>query len=306
MSGGGTYGAHAQHAQQLYGLLGYETELWRTERPGHAAELARRAADAGATLVVICSGDGGVREAVAGLLQVPPERRPHLTVIPKGTANILAKTLGLQVGPIPDFFHACMKQLFWARTRAIDVGFLNAEVFACFAGFGFDAAVIAGVPEKDKRRLKEWAFLMSGLRTLFGWDPEQRKFQPFQPPAMRVRGTDLDGRELDVTGYFVAIGNVRDYGTKLFPFMARARLDDGLLDVIVVRTRDLRELLNIGTQVVARSHLRNPLVTAFQSSADILVESLAAPVAMHVDSELLERQARNVIRVAPGALMVLC
>ena len=135
----------------------------------------------------------------------------------------------------------------------------------------FDAAVIAGVPERDKRRLKEWAFLVSGLRTLFGWNPEQRKFQPFQPPEMRVRGVGHDGQAVDVRGYFVAVGNVSDYGSKLFPFMRGARLDDGLLDVIVVRTRDLRELLNIGTQVVARTHLGHPLVTAFQSSAEIVM-----------------------------------
>ena len=305
-SGGGTYGAHAQHAQQVYGLLGYETALWQTEYAGHAAELARRAADEGLTLVVVCSGDGGVRETVAGLLQVPPERRPKLSVIPKGTANIMAKTLGLQIGPIPDFFHACIKQLYWARVRSIDVGYLNTDVFACFAGFGFDAAVIAGVPERDKRRLKEWAFLVSGLRTLFGWNPEQRKFQPFQPPEMRVRGVDRDGHGIDVRGYFVAVGNVSDYGTKLFPFMQGARLDDGLLDVIVVRTRDLRELLNIGTQVVARTHLGHPQVTAFQSSAEIVIEAVETPVAMHVDSELLERQERNVVRIAPSALTVLC
>ena len=109
---------------------------------------------------------------------------------------------------------------------------------------------------------------------------------------------------IDVRGYFVAAGNVRDYGTRLFPFMQNARVDDGLLDVIVVQTRDLRELLNIGTQVLARTHLRNPKITAFQTGRDILVEALDAAVPMHVDAELLERGTHSRIRVQPAAISV--
>ncbi|MFQ5601018.1 MAG: diacylglycerol/lipid kinase family protein, partial [Candidatus Krumholzibacteriia bacterium] len=302
-SGGGTYASHAHYAQQVYSFLGYDVELACTERAGHAAELARRAADAGATLVIACSGDGGVRETVLGLMSIEdPARRPKLSVIPKGTANVLAKTLGLQVGPFPDFFHACLKQLYWARTRRIDVGLLNGEPFACFVGFGFDAAVIENVPEKEKRYLKEWAFVAAGLRTLFGWNPEELRFRPYEPSELRVRGTDQDGRPVDLAGYFVAIGNVQDYGTRLFPFMQGASFDDGLLDVVVVRTRDLVELVNIGTQVLTRSHLRNPNVSSFRSSQTIHVEALGAPVPMHADAELVRKEVRSEIQVAPAAL----
>lgn len=304
-SGGGTYAQHAEHARQVYDFLGYDVQLWRTERPRHAVELAARASEEGITLVVVCGGDGAVRETVQGLLSVASETRPKLSLVPKGTANILAKTLGLQVGPFPDFIHACFKQLYWARSRPIDVGFLNEEAFACFAGFGFDAAVIEAVPPEQKRRFKELAFFTTVMQTMFNWNPRELRFEPYEAPAMRVRGFDRDGHAVDVNGYFVAAGNVRDYGTRLFPFMQNARVDDGLLDVIVVQTRDLRELVNIGTQVLARTHLRNPNITAFQTGRDIVVEALDAPVPMHVDAELLERGTRSRIRIQPAALNVL-
>ncbi len=304
-SGGGTYASYAEWGRQIYDFLGFRTDLLRTERPGHGEELARQAAAAGATLLVSCSGDGGVRETVAGIMSLPPVQRPKLSVIPKGTANVLAKTLGLQIGPIPDLLHACMRQLYWAQERAVDVGFLNDTAFACFAGFGFDAAVIANVPSKDKRFLKEWAFVIAGLRTMFGWNPEEHRFETYRPPLMRVRGVDAAGQAVDMRGYFVAIGNVRDYGSRLFPFMPTARLDDGLLDVVVVHTRELLELLQIGQQVVARTHLRNPNVFSFQSRAPVIVESLEEPVPMHADCELLARDRQSAVRIEPGALRVL-
>jgi len=304
-SGGGTFAAYADWAVQLYTVLGYQTTLWRTERPGHAEELALRAAEQGATLIVTCSGDGGVRETVAGIMALAAEKRPKFSVIPKGTANVLAKTVGLQVGPIPDLLQACFRQLFWAQERPLDVGFLNDAAFACFAGFGFDADLIDNVPAKDKRLLKEWAYLFAGLRTLFGWNASEKRFTPYRPPLMRVRGTDRDGRAVEQTGYFVAVGNVADYGSRLFPFMQNARLDDGLLDVVVVATRDLRELLHIGQQVVTRTHLRNPQVFSFQSAQPLTVESLEEPVAMHVDCELLARAGHCTLRVEPAALRVL-
>lgn len=303
-SGGGTFAQHAEHARQLYAFLGYDVQLWRTERPLHAVELAVRAAKEGMTLVVACGGDGAVRETVQGLMRTPSEKRPKLSLVPKGTANILAKTLGLQVGPFPDFIHACFKQLYWARSRPVDIGFLNDEVFTCFAGFGFDAAVIEAVPEEQKRRFKELAFFGTAMQTLFNWNPRQLRFETYDAPEMRVRGYDREGRAIDVRGYFVAAGNVRDYGTRLFPFMQNARVDDGLLDVIVVQTRDFKELLNIGTQVLARTHLRNPLITAFQTGREVIVEAVATSVPMHVDAELLERGTRARIRIHPAALSV--
>ena len=304
-SGGGTYAHYAHSALQVYRFLGYDAELVRTEHPKHGTELARQAVHGGATLVVACSGDGGVREVIAGLMGVDPERRPKFSIIPKGTANVLAKTVGLQIGPIPDFFHACMKQLYWARTQPMDVGLLNGEAFACFVGFGFDAAVVERVPPTQKKIFKEWAFVGAALRTFFGWDPDTWTFTPFSAPRLRVRGTDEHGAGVDFDAHFVAIGNVQDYGTRWFPFIRGATLDDGLLDVVLVQTNDIKELLHIGRQVVGKSHLQNPHVRSFRSREPIHVESLEEAVPVHADSELVGRLQHSELCLRPGALQVL-
>lgn len=263
-----------------------------------------RAAEEGATLVIACSGDGGVRETVIGLMTLSAQQRPRFSVIPKGTANVLAKTLRLQIGPFPDFFQASLKQLYWSRTLAMDVGRVNDEPFVCFVGFGFDAAVVENVPKKQKTIFKEWAFVTAALKTFVGWNPEEWSFKPYDAPEMRVRGVDEHGQTIDQKAYFVAIGNVQDYGTRWFPFMSGARLDDGLLDYVVVHTRDMVELLNIGRLVVTRSHLDHPQVRSFRSREPVTIESAGEAIPLHADSELLGRSARSTITLESAALHV--
>ncbi len=302
---GGRYAAHGQRAYQIYRLLGYDCEIVSTEGPGDAVRLAREAAERGATLVMPCSGDGGVREVATGLMQVPVERRPKFSVLPKGTVNVFARTLQLQVGPIPDTFHACMKQIFWARTSRVDVARIDGAPFVCFAGFGYDAAVIENVPPGEKRMFREWAFVTSAFRTLFEWGPPEKRAETYVPTPMRVTGPTALGGIADESGYLVAVGNVQDYGPGWFPFHPLARVDDGLLDVLVVTTRDKKEMMRIGAEVLRHTHLRNPNVRYFQSPGPIRLESLGEPVAAHADCELVGRLATTELTLEPAALTVL-
>ena len=300
---GGRYALHGARAQQFYRLLGYDCEISTTQAPGDAVHLARQAAEGGATLAIACGGDGAVREVAMGLMQVPESVRPKFSVVPKGTVNVFARTMGLQVGPVPDFFHSCLKQIFWARTTRIDVARIAGDPFVCFAGFGYDATVIENVPPNEKRLFREWAFVSSAFRTLFGWGAPSSRPEPYEPVELRVRAATPSG-DVDVRGWLAAIGNVKDYGPGWFPFHPLARVDDGLLDVLVVTTQDKIEMMRIGAQVLGRSHLRNPYVQYFQSPGPIRVDSLGAPVPSHADCELVGRTAGAVITLEPGALTV--
>jgi diacylglycerol kinase family enzyme len=302
---GGRYAQHGERAQQIYRILGYDCTRVATTAPGDGVGLARRAAADGATLVMPCSGDGGVREVAMGLMQLPAAERPKFSVLPKGTVNVFARTLRLQVGPIPDVFHACLKQIFWARTTHVDVARLDGAPFVCFAGFGYDATVIENVPAVDKRNFREWAYVTSAFRTLFGWGPQDKRGEAYVPVRMRVRAPDVTGTAVDVEGYFVAVGNVEDYGPGWFPLHPNARVDDGLLDVLVIATQDKLAMLRIAAAVLRRAHVRNPHVRYFQTAGPIVVESLGDPVPTHADCELVGRGQRAEIGVEPAALAVL-
>jgi diacylglycerol kinase family enzyme len=239
-----------------------------------------------------------------GLMELPPERRPKFSVLPKGTVNVFARTLHLQVGPIPDVFHACVKQIFFARTMRVDVARLDGAPFVCFVGFGYDATVIENVPSTDKRNFREWAYVTAAFRTLFGWGPSEGR-EPYVPTRMRVRGTSVDGTAVEEEGYLIAIGNVEDYGPGWFPLLPRAHVDDGLLDVLVMTTRDKLEMVRIAAAVLRRAHLRNPHVRYFQTRGPIHVESLAEPVPAHADCELVGRSVAFTVDLEPRALTVL-
>jgi diacylglycerol kinase family enzyme len=300
---GGRYGQHGARTQQLYRLLGYDCDILTTSAPRDAVRLAVEAAESGATLVIACGGDGVVREVAMGLMRVPESSRPKFSVIPKGTVNVFARTLRLQVGPVPDFFHACLKQIFWARTARVDVGRIDGDPFVCFTGFGYDATVIENVPPVEKRLFREWAFVTAAFRTMFGWGAPGSRLEPYEPIELRVQATTASG-DVDVRGWLAAIGNVKDYGPGWFQFHPRARVDDGLLDVLVVTTRDKMELVRIGAQVLQRSHLRNPHVEYFQSPGPIRIESLSEPVPAHADCELLGRTTGATVTLEPRILEV--
>ena len=104
-------------------------ETLRTERAGHAIELAR---EADADAIVVLSGDGGFNEVLNGV-------RPGVAVgfVPGGGTSVLPRALGLPRDPL-----AAARQIASGRTRRISLGRVNGRRFAFSAGVGLDAELI--------------------------------------------------------------------------------------------------------------------------------------------------------------------
>ena len=97
---------------------GYGGADWTgTVYPTHATELALQAAEEGYEMVVAVGGDGTAHEVLNGLMQVPAERRPRFSVIPLGSGNDFAHSLGIQA-------HAdqAVHQIFSGKSHRIDIG----------------------------------------------------------------------------------------------------------------------------------------------------------------------------------------
>ena len=152
---------------------GLDVEVWPTERPQHATELA---ALAGARLVVAAGGDGTVNEVVNGL-----ETDATLGVLPLGTANVMARELGL-----PLKAETACERILAGKERRIDVGVATDRKgrerrFTCMAGMGFDAHVVNEVTPRLKRYLKILAFPLAAVKVYLEGD---------LPPLHIVRGDD--------------------------------------------------------------------------------------------------------------------
>lgn len=133
--------------------------LERTEEPGHATVLARRAAESGAADVVVAAGgDGTINEVARGLLgQGVP-----LGIVPLGTANVLALELGLRAraAEIADM-------LLSGPAHLVGTGLVDGRIFLLMAGIGFDGVVVHAIDPRLKRLWGKGAFVWAGLKVWF-------------------------------------------------------------------------------------------------------------------------------------------
>jgi diacylglycerol kinase (ATP) len=200
------------------GALGVALEVRETAGPHDAARLAAEAVRAGARDVVVRGGDGTVHEAIQSLAGTGA----RVLVWPAGTANVLARLLGL-----PADAGAAAKTLEAGRTRSITLGLATSgrtgerRYFFMMAGVGVDASVVRRVRPALKRRVGEAAFWYSGLGHLALWRP--REFS-----------VEVGGEEFRAT--YAAVGKAPRYGGGL-AVTPRARLDAEEFEVCLISTR---------------------------------------------------------------------
>ncbi len=142
-----------------------EHTMHLTSGPKEAIEVAARAQDF--DTVVALGGDGIIHEVVNGLMKIDDASRPALGIIPVGTGNDYARTLGIAINhPIE-----ALKQLVYAKPRKIDVGLLQTDVekryFMQTLSFGIDAAIAHDTTKRRASGTKsrgENLFFTSGLK----------------------------------------------------------------------------------------------------------------------------------------------
>lgn len=172
-------------------LAGVRVELAETGWPGHATELARRAAADDQRMVVAAGGDGTIAEVAGGIEGTGCK----LGVIPLGTANVLAHELDLPFAP-----EAVAAALGMGRTRDIWPGLVRSAdgspqprngVFVQMLGAGFDAQVVHHVSLPLKRLLGAPAYALQAMRELARYG--------FAPIRVQVDGTCYDTGSIIVT-----------------------------------------------------------------------------------------------------------
>src|SRR5271156_3288223 len=132
-----------------------------TNHRGHASELAQAAAQDGVDVIVVHGGDGTVSGVVNGLLgrpgSTPAEHVPAVAVVPGGSANVLARSLGIAKDPVAatnqviQLLDDYRRNQTWRRIGLIDCGERWALVNA---GMGIDAEVVAGVEARRDKGVK--------------------------------------------------------------------------------------------------------------------------------------------------------
>lgn len=263
-------------------------EVTALAEPDFAALLAatRSALAAGVDALVVVGGDGMVHLGVLALAG----REVPLGVVPSGTGNDVARGLGIPIGDIEAAIAALLAALD-RPARHIDAAAITGEGmpgsrFACILSAGFDALVnerANGMRRPRGRSRYTLALLVELLR--------------LRPIAYRLV---LDGVEHRERAVLVAVANNRSFGGGML-VAPDAQLDDGLLDVVIVRPLGRLAFLRIYPRVFAGTHVSDPRVVV-RRAARVRIE--AEGVVAYADGERIGPLPLD-IAVEPGALRVL-
>ena len=200
---------------------GHDVELVETNRRGHATRFAHDAARRGIDVVIGYGGDGTLNEVATGIAGTDAA----LGVLPGGSTNVFARTLGMPNDPVAAVEHLA-NGIDAGDLRPIGLGQVNGRYFCFHTGIGFDAAVVQRVERRGS--LKRWLghplFIYAGISTwLTGYDRKR--------PHYRLAG---DGGPDVPDGYFTIVLNTNPYtylGNRPLDLSPAARLDRGLVAI---------------------------------------------------------------------------
>lgn len=281
-AGRGRIRATFPHLRAAFGARGITT-VYETSAPGEEEALAERAIAAGARTIVAVGGDGTCGRIANAILQSAIPCR--LAVVPGGTGNDFAKTLGVTVyapGQIADL-------VVRGDAVRIDVGVADGCYFLNSCGFGFDASVLEA--SNHVRLLRgDAVYIYSALRQLFS-------YRGIDVSANGAPGVKR-GRMLMVT-----VSNGRFLGG-VFKIAPHASVLDGKLDACFIGDSNVAERVKLFVGAMRGRHLGMRSVSA--ASVHQLALTFSTSPLMEIDGELRRARSATVeLRCVPRALWVL-
>jgi YegS/Rv2252/BmrU family lipid kinase len=284
----------AVRAQVTKGCLaaGWAQPLWvETTAQDPGTGQARQALTDGATLICPLGGDGTIRAVAAALVGT----ETPLGLLPGGTANLLARNLGLPTDSLDD----ALKVALTGQNKRIDVGRLTLDrsdenkrpeqhIFLIMAGIGFDAAIMADAPERLKKTVGPLAYTLSGAKNLRG-------------PQFKVRIKIDDEAEFSRRARTVVVGNCGKItgGLVLLP---QAQVDDGWLDAVILSPVGLVGWVALAARVISRKRKGHERVDHHRlKSVAIRCDH---PEAVQIDGDTVGRSRGLSATVDPLALVV--
>ncbi len=264
---------------------GIKATFMPTTHPGHGRELVANAKLSGFDGLVAAGGDGTVFEVLNGLYAHPRPARIPLGLLPIGTGNAFARELGLQPGAWSDAIDI-LKQ---GHTRQVDVASVKSTdksyYFLNIVLMGF--SVNASLTGHKLKFLGEMSYTLATL-----WQVLKLKSYPLE--------MEIDGKAVRSDNVFIAISNSRFVGTN-FLIAPEAVIDDGLLDVTILRKLKRSRLLKLFPTIYSGRHVEYEEISTHKAARI----NICSPKAMLLgpDGEFCGRSPAD-IRCLPRDLTI--
>ena len=290
-AGGGTAGKSIPDIERRLHKSGLDFDLVQTERPWHAAELARAAA-AEVDVVVAVGGDGTANEVLNGLMLA--KNAGHtvtMGVLCVGRGNDFAFGVG-----IPTELAASCEALTADRRRTIDVGHVvggdlpEGRYFGNGVGIGFDA-VVGFVAAKMKHVRGFVGYFVAAIKTIFVY---------FKAPLVRL---EFDGQPMDLHALMVSVMN----GTRMgggFMMAPNGVPDDGVFDLCIARQVSRPRIFAVMLKFMKGTQAEHPAITTGRTNR-ITVTAMEGTLPAHADGETLCTEGRKLeLEIIPNAIEI--
>lgn len=282
-AGGGADGASREFTADL--ASDAKLEVRETDSAGEGRSLACEAVENGFEIVAAAGGDGTIHEVALGIHDA--DGSATLAVIPLGTGNDLARSLGLNDR------ERALRALTHGRTRRLDLiqvsldeGEPRRAVNAVIAGAG--AKVSEGMDEEVKGSWGPFSYLRKAVEMV-------GEVEPFDV-ALCV---DEVSMELEVVNVVVANGRFAGRGVPIAP---AADPFDGRLNVAVIRNAPLNELSRLASAFFKQEEPEDDLFHA--AAGRIITLETDRPVPFSIDGDSFTARKGH-FEVLPGALPIL-
>ncbi len=265
---------------ELAEQLGWEAMVLETSAGLNVEAIGAALSRRDFQLVLAVGGDGTVAEVMAAAHQ----QNVPMGIVPRGTANIVARELGL-----PTAWRKATRRALerFPATRPVDLVRVNDGYSALASGIGFDATVMRYTPRALKYWLGRAAYLVAGA----WWLPQAPLFE------CTIRA---DGEAIDMTAVVVLVVNAGMLGAAPFRFGPNIAIDDGWLDIVVYRPRTAGERAGILWRIVRQRADGSSMMQRKARSVEIKAPDLQW---YEVDGEV---HRGNVLRaeIVPGGVRV--
>jgi YegS/Rv2252/BmrU family lipid kinase len=272
-------GRGAGLAEEAKALLGPGFEWLPTRFAGHGVELACEAAKK-FPVVVALGGDGTVSDVAKGIVGT----ESSLGIIPVGTGNDFARNLNLRLD-----LKEAVTTVLNGVVRQVDVGMINDTPFINNAGTGFDAQVMQTMNESIRFTRGRPAFVLAILKNFI-------TYKAFTLTLTVDGETSRKERAM-----MVSVLNGKMYGAGMLA-APNADMDDGLLDVLVVKSMPKIKLASLISKINTGQHIDHPAVEMLKIRTFKIDATPTQP--LNVDGDIRGATPAE-IRVRPRALKVL-